>query len=282
MNCQACGAELAPGAASCQRCGAAAGVGQAAGDFPAPPSYGYPPPEAGQPPYGQAPYGQAQYRQAQYGQAQYGQAQPQPYGWPPAGAGQPSPAAVTLSPRGGLAAAVQILLGVFGLAALVSIAFPIMHILVILLYLPLIPVFIVWFYRARKDASGWGWRQRWAPGWAIGAWFVPVIFLFFPYMIMADIWRAGLPADQRQRPVWLPIAWWVCWLLAWFAGFHLGVSRTGPAHGVSAGFFIDSTLLSTGFEAAAAVVLIFVVRAVSTTGVGRGPAPGLPDPPRAS
>ncbi|MGE5134307.1 MAG: DUF4328 domain-containing protein [Gemmatimonadota bacterium] len=255
MNCQACGAELAPGAASCQRCGAAAGAAPAAGGPPPPPSHGYQPPGAGQPPQ---------------------------YGWVPPGPGLPTAAPVAFSPLGGLATATQILLGLMAAASLVSIAVSPVQALVLLLYLPLVPVFIVWFYRARQDAGGWGWRQRWAPGWAIGAWFVPVVFLFFPYMIMADIWRAGLPDDQRKRPAWLPAAWWVCWLLTWFTGFWLYSNQAGSFSNAGITLSPGSTLLSKVFEAAAAVLLILVVRAVSTTGVGRGPAPGLPDPAPAS
>jgi Domain of unknown function (DUF4328) len=182
-------------------------------------------------------------------------------------------------PLGGPAAAVTVLLAGTAAASLGSIGIAALEVAVILLYLPLIPVFIVWFYRARMNADGHGWHQRRAPGWAIGAWFVPVIWFWFPYQIMADIWRAGLPASQRSRPAWLPIGWWGCWLLAWFTGFTYTRTSTGTFHGVTVGFFLGATLFSKLFEAAAAIAAILVVRAISKDGVGRAPEPVWPGHP---
>ena len=48
-----------------------------------------------------------------------------------------------------------------------------------------IPVFLVWFSRVRHNAGLWG-PQRRSRGWAIGAWFTPVVNLWFPYQIAAD------------------------------------------------------------------------------------------------
>lgn len=76
-------------------------------------------------------------------------------------------------------------------------------------------MFVVWFYRARVNADSLGWPRRRSPGLAIWAWFAPVINLYFPFQIMADIWRAGLPAEARANPAKLPATWWTC-LLAFF------------------------------------------------------------------
>jgi hypothetical protein len=69
-------------------------------------------------------------------------------------------------------------------------------------------MFLVWFYRARVNAKGHGWPQRLAPGWAIGGWFVPVVNFWFPFQIMVDIWRAGLPEQARTSIAILPGIWW--------------------------------------------------------------------------
>ena len=65
-------------------------------------------------------------------------------------------------------------------------------------------LFVVCFYRARINAERYGYRQRRARGWAIWGWIVPIVNLWFPFQIMGDIWRAGLPAVQkflsRNRP----------------------------------------------------------------------------------
>jgi hypothetical protein len=190
--------------------------------------------------------------------------------------GTPAGSAPVIYPLGGLASALAVLLALSAAASLGSTVVPDLGLVMTLLFLPLIPVFIVWFYRARKNADGRGWCQRRRAGWAIGAWFVPVIFLWFPYQIMADIWRAGLPADQRTRPAWLPITWWACWLLAWFTGFRYVRTNTATLHSVNFDLYLGSTVLSKLFLAAAAVAAFVVVRTVSSGEVGRDRQPYQP------
>jgi len=170
----------------------------------------------------------------------------------------------------GLAAALTVLLVATAAATLVSIGLPGAGIVTLLLRVPLIPVFLVWFYRARKNADGRGQRQRWSPGWAIGAWFVPIVYLWFPYQIMADIWRANLPAEQRNRPAVLPGFWWGCWLIG--EGFFGGIA------GQSAGAARVVAGLAALVAAAAAILLIVIVRTVTQGPVGREPATVLPGP----
>ena len=83
----------------------------------------------------------------------------------------------------------------------------------------LVPLFIVWFFQARRNASLWG-PQRRSQAWSIAAWFVPVVFLWFPFQIAADTWRASLPATETKRIAPVVVGWWVCWLLTWFTGYH--------------------------------------------------------------
>jgi hypothetical protein len=143
----------------------------------------------------------------------------------------------------------------------------------ILLYLPLIPVFLVWFYRARKRADGRGQEQRWGPGWTIGSWFVPIVGLFFPFQIMADIWRANLPAERRARTAWLLGFWWGCWIAGDILGAIAMVSA-GPASGpVRIGLALSHLSV-----AAAAILLIVIVRAVTRGPVGREPVAAQPGP----
>jgi hypothetical protein len=89
-------------------------------------------------------------------------------------------------------------------------------------------MFLVWFYRARVNAEGHGWPQRQSRAAAIWAWFVPVINFWFPFQIMADIWRAGLPAEERADPATLPGIWWAC-VLASFLLSSITGSPGNPA-----------------------------------------------------
>jgi len=141
----------------------------------------------------------------------------------------------------------------------------------LLLQLVVIPVFLVWFYRARKNADGRGQDQRWGPGWAIGAWFVPVVWLWFPYQIMADIWRANLPAERRANAARLPGFWWGCWIAGdIFGAIALASARAAP------GLHTITYVLAGLSAAAAAILLIVIVRVITRGPVGREPAAAQP------
>jgi hypothetical protein len=119
-------------------------------------------------------------------------------------------------------------------------------------------VFVVWFRGARINAEHRGWRQRRARGWTFWGWIVPVVSLWFPFQLMGDIWRAGLPDWRRGKTAWLPALWWTCWLL----------SGVGPAQS-TAGYkpwpqlTADALTTSLCFLAVSGVTLIAIIHAVS-------------------
>ena len=86
-------------------------------------------------------------------------------------------------------------------------------------------VFIVWFHRAYSNAAGLtGQKLRWGTGWAVGGWFVPILWWWRPKQIANDIWRAGDP-KSKGNPEWnaLPVSglvhwWWALYLLAGVIG----------------------------------------------------------------
>jgi Domain of unknown function (DUF4328)/Septum formation len=176
----------------------------------------------------------------------------------------------------GPAAALTVLLAADAVASLIGTVLAGGTIAAVLLYLPLVPVFLVWFYRARKNADGRGQLQRHSPGWAIGAWFVPFVNLVFPFQIMTGIWRANEPEDRRSRALVLVGFWWGCWLgggILREVGSRLGSTSAGPARGVN--------ILADVLTAAAAILLFVIVRAITRGPVGREPVtagPGLASP----
>jgi hypothetical protein len=120
-------------------------------------------------------------------------------------------------------------------------------------------MFVVWFYRARVNAEGHGWPQRQSRVWTITAWFVPLVNLWFPFQIMADIWRAGLPTEARANRAILPGIWWTC-LLAFF----LSSAATGSANQV---WYAGIPTEISG--ALAAIMSAVLVRKVSSGPLGQ-------------
>lgn len=56
--------------------------------------------------------------------------------------------------------------------------------------------FLAWFRRARINAEGRGWHQRFARGWTLWGWIVPVVSLWIPLQVMDDIWQASFRAGR--------------------------------------------------------------------------------------
>lgn len=57
--------------------------------------------------------------------------------------------------------------------------------------------FIAWFYRAYKNLRRLGLQGlRFGTGWAIGAWFIPILGMVRPKNIANDIWRGSEPGVE--------------------------------------------------------------------------------------
>ena len=169
----------------------------------------------------------------------------------------------------GLASALAVMLAITAVTSLIGTVFEPVLILMFLLLLPLTVVFLVWFYRARQNAGFLPGRQRWSPAWTVFAWLVPICFLWFPYQIMADIWQAGQPISERSTLRFLPAAWWACWCLAWFTGYHHVTTSSPGSFSSSYTISFGGTVPSRVFAAAAAVLLALIVKRVSYGPVGR-------------
>lgn len=88
--------------------------------------------------------------------------------------------------------------------------------------------FIRWMHRAYWNVSEFGAQGLPArPGWAIGAWFVPILNLFRPKQMIDATWKASDPSLQqpigetwRSGPVPATIHWWwAMWLISGFMGW---------------------------------------------------------------
>ncbi len=99
-------------------------------------------------------------------------------------------------------------------------------------------LFLLWFRRAYHNLAPLGARGlRFAGGWAIGAWFVPLLGLVRPKQVLNDIWRASdpeLPVDDdgswRRKPVPSVLTWW--WL-AFLASMIARAITTESVHALA-------------------------------------------------
>jgi Domain of unknown function (DUF4328) len=132
--------------------------------------------------------------------------------------------------------------------------------------------FLAWFYRAYANLPALGARDPEAsPGWAVGAWFIPLVNLARPYRRAREIWRGSDPdTDPRDPAAWhrAPVSpllgcWWAAFLVSSFVGNAYG----RLAHEAKRPDEILSSLwlgmISDGLEIAAALLAIQVVRRIT-------------------
>ena len=95
------------------------------------------------------------------------------------------------------------------------------------LYLASAIAFLMWVHRAHKNLPSLGVTDlRFTPGWAVGWFFVPIMFLFRPYQAISEIWRASEPnLNTTDSTSWKTVRtssivgwWWAFFLISEFAG----------------------------------------------------------------
>lgn len=79
--------------------------------------------------------------------------------------------------------------------------------------------FIAWSYTLRRSDRVAPEAMRFAPGWTIGGWFVPILNFFRPLQVMTDLWRGlARPAVPHQAPGQPPVpgligGWWAAFMV---------------------------------------------------------------------
>ncbi|BCJ42847.1 hypothetical protein GCM10010168_04130 [Actinoplanes ianthinogenes] len=102
--------------------------------------------------------------------------------------------------------------------------------------------FLVWLHRASTNLWNTGHRLKWRPGWAIGAWFIPLANLVLPLLVFREI-------DQQSRDHGPGL--FVTWAAAWTIGIVVdGYASNGAEQ------FSGLSLITTPVAAVAAILLI--------------------------
>jgi Domain of unknown function (DUF4328) len=130
---------------------------------------------------------------------------------------------------------------------------------------------IVWLYRVRSHATQMSQvPHRRRKVWVTLGWFVPIVSFWFPYQVVADIYRASEPAENPRRYGFLVSApgyigwWWACWLIGMIADRVVVAVTNGNVVGrndLIAGSGLGS--ISAVTWVAAAVLFIRYVRDVT-------------------
>ncbi|MER5308351.1 DUF4328 domain-containing protein [Streptomyces sp. NPDC002773] len=137
-----------------------------------------------------------------------------------------------------------------------------------LLSLPTQIVFIIWFFRVRRNAEVFASDlHRGGPGWAIGAWFVPIAQFWWPRSVAAGTWRASRRdpyGDGKEEPLALLNWWWAVWifsvLFGTFASAVYDDADRADEFRAGAGLLVAWTVLDT---VAAVLAILFVRRLTS-------------------
>jgi hypothetical protein len=146
-------------------------------------------------------------------------------------------------------------------------------------WLVVVVLFLIWFHRAYRNLIRTGISDvRYAPGWAVGAWFIPFFNFVRPKQVANDIWKGSAAAAtvgiERRSEVGLPALlnwWWAFWLVG---GLLIGFGNqaitnanahklytASSLHGERTGVWLEQG----GFlvQIAAAVMLILLIRQIS-------------------
>ncbi|MEP6623303.1 MAG: DUF4328 domain-containing protein [Acidimicrobiia bacterium] len=159
----------------------------------------------------------------------------------------------------------------------------------ILISIAIFVVLIIWMWRAASNLALFGRiRPKFAAGFAIGGWFIPVAFAVIPGMQMYDIWKgSGPPLQPGERPKGsqLVVWWWLAFVPGRFLSYLVPSMTVGHLYR-SSSFRTSSLLLmiGSGLLVVAAVLGILVVRGITQrqdaglAALGGGGRPGVPGP----
>lgn len=121
--------------------------------------------------------------------------------------------------------------------------------------------FLGWLGRARDNARELsGKRPRYSGLWVFLGWVVPVVNLWFPRGIVAEVHRDSAPGERLP---WSVNVWWVFWLIGLFSGVGLMSADSTDQIIARAYTNVGTLLVSDAAIVGAAVAGIFVVRALS-------------------
>ena len=127
-------------------------------------------------------------------------------------------------------------------------------------HLAVVVAFLMWISRASKNLSALGAsNQKFSPGSAVWSWFIPIVSLWVPYIVTAEIWVESHP-ERLRPPAWFTV-WWATWIVSNVLGYFPFI-----ASAINLNEIIPGDSLETASDAiciAGALCLIILVRRIT-------------------
>lgn len=129
-------------------------------------------------------------------------------------------------------------------------------------------VFLIWLRRVRRNAEVFDpVAHSMRPGWAIGAWFVPIGNLWLPYRVVRDVRTAselpGTPGGRSAFPGVLLHAWWVALVAAQLFGRYASRRYEAAETLDEITDALDLVAFSDALDIVAAVLAVLLVRGLT-------------------
>jgi hypothetical protein len=92
---------------------------------------------------------------------------------------------------------------------------------------------IIWLYRLATNHRGLGRQLTWAPAWAIAGWFLPPLLFIIPLLMIRESWKASTRDVPPGSPDWKrqgdsPLVWiWFLLGIALLVTVILGAAELG-------------------------------------------------------
>lgn len=123
---------------------------------------------------------------------------------------------------------------------------------------------VIVMYRLAANHRALGRAGRWAPGWAIGGWFLPPLVLYvIPYLMFRELWRASDPDVADTPEAWrnVPVSpvvsvWWVLYGLLPLGIIIAQFNQGSGAVGGSGGLASTTEALAQSLEEQYALTLV--------------------------
>lgn len=112
--------------------------------------------------------------------------------------------------------------------------------------------FLIWQHRAYSNLREIGTGYLFAsPGWVVGYWFVPILNIYKPYVVMKELWQRSRVANKLGDPrtVRVPATLGLWWASAWGSGGLGRVASSSTDSAQSAEDYLKVTWVTLASDA---------------------------------